>query len=128
MSFNFDWNYVSSGAPYVTISYNGLAFNSPSINLLGEPDEIVVGFDEKAMAIGVKDAGDMENVKRYKFKSRIKNGWVRIGCKDFVKYLSDISGIDFNPAKKYIAHYDKDEKYLYITVKKEVKDSDPNTK
>ena len=71
MSFNFDWNYVSSGAPYVTISYNGLAFNSPSINLLGEPDEIVVGFDEKAMAIGVKDAGDMENVKRYKFKSRI---------------------------------------------------------
>ncbi len=116
MSFNFDWNYVSAGAPYITISELGLAFNTPAISMLNNPDEVVVGFDEEKMTIGIKDSKGMENVKPYKFSSRIKNGWVRIGCKDFIKYLSSISGMKFNPAVKYIARYDKSISVLYITI------------
>ncbi|MCD8378315.1 MAG: hypothetical protein LUB59_05960 [Candidatus Gastranaerophilales bacterium] len=116
MNFKFDWNCVSAGAPYVTISSLGLAFNSPSINMLGCPENVVVGFDEKNMAIGIRKAEESETAKSYKFKSRIKNGWVRIGCKEFVKYLSELSGNVFSPAVRYIAKYDSDKEILYIII------------
>lgn len=37
MKFNFDWNCVAAGAPYITISELALGFNLPSISLLGIP-------------------------------------------------------------------------------------------
>ncbi len=116
MNFNFDWDYVSAGAPYITVSTFGLAFNTPSINLLGNPENIVVGFDKDSMAIGIREASPSESNRAYGFKNRVKNGWVRIGCKDFVKHLTTISGISFSPAKKYVAKFDEDEGILYITV------------
>jgi len=118
MGFNFDWNVVPAGAPYITISNLGLAFNAPAIKLLGNPEEVVVGFDEPQMIIGVMDAKSIENAKSYKFASRIRSGWIRIGCKDFVKYLTSISGISFSPAKKYLAKIDEETKTLYIVVEK----------
>ena len=116
MDFNFDWNYVAAGAPYVTISELGLAFNSPAITLLNNPEDVVVGFDKDRLAIGVMDAKGNPDVKSYKFYSRLNHGWIRIGCKDFVKYLSSISGISFSPAKKYLANFDDNKKILYITL------------
>lgn len=125
MNFDFDWNYIFAGAPYVTISELGLAFNTPAISLLGKPEEVVLGFDENKMTIGVKDAKGMEGAKVYTFFSRIRSGWVRIGCKDFVKYLSVISSIDFSRAKKFIAKYDKESQLLYITInEKEVEENE----
>jgi len=118
MDFNFDWNIVPAGAPYITISSSGLAFNYPSIKLLGNPEEVVVGFDERHMIIGVKDAKNMENAKAYKFASRVRSGWIRIGCKDFVKYLESISGVSFSPARKYSAKLDGATETLYIAVAK----------
>lgn len=128
MEFKFDWNYVSTGAPYVTISELGLAFNSPAISLLGNPENVVVGFDENQMAIGIKDAKSITNAKSYKFFSRVRTGWVRIGCKDFVKYLSAISGISFSPAKKFVARYDKEKQILYIIIDEREVAEDNKTK
>lgn len=54
MKFNFDWNYVAAGAPYITISGLALGFNAPSIALLGNPEEVIIGFDDQTMTIGVK--------------------------------------------------------------------------
>lgn len=116
MSFNFNWKYVSAGAPYITISELGIAFNTPAVSLLKNPENVVIGFDEENLAIGVTDANGMHDVKPYKFYSRLNHGWVRIGCKDFVKYLSSISGISFSPAKKYFAQLDEEKKVLYITL------------
>jgi len=124
MNFNFDWNFVPAGAPYITVSDLGLAFNSPAIKLLGNPEEVVVGFDEEQMTIGVKDAKNMGDAKAYKFSSRIRNGWVRIGCRDFVKYLSKISGLSFNPAKKFIARLDKETDTLFMVVDAEGDDEE----
>lgn len=87
MNFNFDWNYVQAGAPYVTISELSIGVNALAISALGNPEEVVVGFDEEQCTIGIKDATDMENVKSYKFYSRMKNGWIRIGCKDLIFFL-----------------------------------------
>lgn len=127
MSFNFDWNYVSSGAPYVTISELGLAFNTPAISLLKKPEEVVVGFDEEKLAIGVMDAKGMVDVKPYKFFGRLNHGWIRIGCKDFVKYLSTITRISFSPAKKYVARLDEEKKVLYITLEDGREDGEEKT-
>ena len=117
MTFNFDWDCVSAGAPYVTVSSLGLALNTPSINMIGSPDNVVIGFDEKNLTIGIRKADATDSSKSYKFKSRIKNGWVRLGCKEFINYLSELSGISFSPAIRYIAKHDPDEDILYITIR-----------
>lgn len=116
MSFNFNWNAVSGGAPYVTISTISIAFNSVSIDKLGDPRKVIVGFDEERCAIGVKAYSNEPNIKPYDFANRVKNGWVRIGCRDFIKYLSALTGIEFSPAKKYVARYDIKKQVLFVLV------------
>ncbi|MCH5252772.1 MAG: hypothetical protein J1F22_07340 [Lachnospiraceae bacterium] len=116
MEFNFDWNYISSGAPYITISELGLAFNSPAISMLGNPEKVILGFDLDNMTIGIKEYENELDIKSYDFLSRVRSGWIRIGCKDFVKNLSNITGLSFSPAIKYLAQYDKEAKILYITI------------
>lgn len=113
MKFNFHWNYVAAGAPYITINELALGFNTLSVSLLGNTEEVVVGFDEQTLMIGVKKYGGNENVKAYKFYSRIKNGWVRIecGCKDFIKYLSAFTGLQCSHAIRYVVKYDVENKF-----------------
>lgn len=116
MEFNFNWSYINDGAAYVTIGSYGLAFNSASISLLDEPEQVMIGFDIGKMTIGVKRYQNEKNVKPYDFASRARNGWVRIGCKDFVKNLSQLSGIDFTSSKRYLAKYDQAQDLLYVIV------------
>ena len=114
MSFNFNWSAVSGGAPYVTISSIALAFNSVSIEKLGSPERVVVGFDEAQCVIGVKAYLGEPNLKPYDFARRVKNGWVRLGCKDFIKYLETLIGTSFSPSKKFLARYDDKENILLV--------------
>lgn len=116
MKRNFDWNYVSAGAPYITISSTAIAVNSPAISLLGNPENVAVGFDEKNMMIGIIPHDGSNEVKSYKFLSRMKNGWVRVGCKDFIKYLTALTGKKFSPAVRYVAKHNSEENLLYISV------------
>lgn len=117
MSYNFNWSAVSGGAPYITLSSIGLAFNSVSIEKLDSPDKIIVGFDEENCVIGIKAYTNEENIKTYDFINRKKNGWIRIGCRDFMKYLKSLTNMSFSPAVKYIAQYDEEEKILMVHVK-----------
>ena len=118
--FNFNFEFVGSGAPIVTLSGLGIAFNPLSRSLLSYPDFINIGFDENKLAIGVKSHDVNSQIKSYEFEKKEKNGWVRIGCKDFVKYLSKISEIDFiSKAQQFFASYDENEKMLIIVVDKE---------
>lgn len=116
MKFNFDWNYISSGAPYITVSEYGLAFNSPAISILGNPEKVILGFDFENMTIGIKRYNNEESVKSYDFAKRMRNGWIRIGCKDFIKNLSNISQKSFAPAVKYLAQFDKEDQVMYIVI------------
>lgn len=117
VSFNFNWNAVSGGAPYVTVSNIAIAFNSVSIERLGSPEKIIIGFDEENCVIGIKAYCGEVGAKPYDFSTRIKSGWVRIGCRDFVKYLSALTGQSFSPAKKYIAHFSTPEQILYVLIR-----------
>lgn len=123
MDFNFDWNCVSAGAPYITISETGLGFNAPASAMLGNPERVAVGFDERNMIIGVKVYDESMDAKGYPFYSRMKNGWVRIGCRDFIKYLSSLSGEKFSPSVRYIAQFEREEQLLYIHVCKKADQS-----
>lgn len=116
MSYNFNWSAVSGGAPYVTISSIALAFNSFSIEKLGNPEKVIIGFDEKQCIIGVKAYSGEPNIKSYDFARKAKNGWVRLGCKDFIKYLESLIETSFSPSKKFVARYDDEEKILLVLV------------
>lgn len=124
MNFNFNWSAVSGGAPYVTFSSLGIAFNSVSIEKLGNPEKIIIGFDEAQCTIGVKAYKNEPVIKPYDFAERVKNGWIRIGCRDFIKYLQAISGIEFSPSKRYVATFDTETSILIVAVKGDYESGD----
>ncbi len=118
MDFSFDFSYLKNGAPVVTLSSLGIAFNKGAVTMLGSPNEVVVGYDEKKHAIGVRDAaGTDDSIPRFGFANRVRNDWVRIGAKDFVRHLSMVSKIDFiTKAKQFIPQYDSSTNTLVIIV------------
>ena len=103
----------------MTISSLGIAFNSTSIEKLGSPEKVIVGFDEENCAIGIKRYDGEDGMRPYEFANRVKNGWIRIGCKDFVKQLQSISGVDFSSAKRYMAKFITGDDVLVVLVKSE---------
>jgi len=118
--FNFNFSFVKSGAPIITLSSLGIAFNPLSRSMLGYPESIDIGFDEKKCALGIRPHEGDEIHSTYKFEGKEKNGWVRISAKDFVNYLAVLSGIDFiSKAKQFIATYDEDNKMLIVVIDKE---------
>jgi len=117
VEFTFDFQYIKNGAPIVTLSSLGIAFNRGAVDLLGSPDQVIVGYDEKNKAIGVRARGEDKDSPFFDFAPRVKKDWVRIGAKDFVKYLAKTSGIDFiTKAKQFIPDFDPKTKTLIIVV------------
>lgn len=57
MSFNFDFSYLKNGCPIVSLSSFGIAFNKGAIEALGTPDQVIIGFDQEACAIGIRARG-----------------------------------------------------------------------
>lgn len=114
--YNFDFSFVRSGAPIITLSSTGLAFNSIVRNMLNYPAEIDVGYDENANAIGICAHRPENAGKPYEFETRQKDGWVRISCRDFMRYLSQKNGIDFTKAKQFIPEFDSSTGMLIVIV------------
>ncbi len=120
MAYNFDFSYLKNGAPAVTLSSFGIAFNKGAIESLGVPDQVIIGYDQEKQAIGVRARGDDTDSPYYDFAPRVKNDWIRIGAKDFMKYLSRISRIDFlSKAKQFIAEFDEETQTLVIVIDEE---------
>jgi len=108
MSFNFDWNIVSGGGPNVTISKNGVAFNSAAMSKLGNPEQVVIGFDEEAFVLGVRPFYEGDNGRPYKFKNREDQSWARIGCREFLNYLQGLGRLDImGTARRYTPAFDE---------------------
>ena len=120
MAYNFDFSYLKNGAPAVTLSSFGIAFNKGAIESLGVPDQVIIGYDQEKQAIGVRARGDDTDSPYYDFAPSVKNDWIRIGAKDFMKYLSRISRIDFlSKAKQFIAEFDEETQTLVIVIDEE---------
>lgn len=120
MAYNFDFSYLKNGSPIVTLSAFGIAFNKGAIESLGVPDQVIIGYDQEQRAIGVRARGEDTIAPCYEFASRVKNDWIRIGAKDFMKYLSRISKIDFlSKAKQFVAEFDEETKTLIVVIDEE---------
>lgn len=117
MAYNFDFAYLKNGSPIVTLSAFGIAFNKGAIESLGVPDQVIIGYDQEQHAIGIRARGKDTTLPYYDFAPRIKNDWIRIGAKDFMKYLSRVSQIDFlTKSKQFLAEYDEDSQTLVVVV------------
>ena len=118
--YEFNFEFVGAGAPIVTLSSLGIAFNPVCRAMLGYPQKINIGFDEKKLVIGVKAHDPLSSLKSFYFENRVRNGWIRVGAKDYAKYLAMISKIDFlTKAKQFIATYDESKKMLIVKVSEE---------
>ena len=93
MDYSFDFKILKNVTPTVTLSSLGSAFNRGAVDMLGSPDQIIVGYDEKNKPIGVRPRGNDTTSPHFDFAPRVKHEWVRIGAKDFVKYLAKITKI-----------------------------------
>lgn len=61
--------------------------------------------------------GEDETSPSYEFARRIKNDWIRVGAKDFMKYLAKASGIDFlSKSKQFVAEFDLETETLIVVV------------
>ena len=120
VAYNFDFSYLKNGTPLVTLSSFGIAFNKGAIESLGVPAQVIIGYDQEQRAIGVRARGEDTTSPYYEFASRIKNDWIRIGAKDFVKHLSRTSKIDFlTKAKQFVADFDEETQTLIVVVDEE---------
>lgn len=119
-SYNFDFSFVRSGAPIVTLSSIGLAFNSGARSLLGYPNQVDIGFDERLNIIAVRPHDPSGNYPAYEFETREKNGWVRLSMRDFMKYLSLRTNIDFlTKSRQFLPEVDDETGMLLIVVDNE---------
>lgn len=117
MGYHFDFSYLRNGSPIVTLSSFGIAFNKGAIEMLGSPEQVNIGFDQEACAIGIRARGEDTTAPAYDFARRVKNDWIRIGAKDFMKYLAKISKIDFlTKAKQFVPEFDSDTQTLIVNV------------
>lgn len=118
MNYIFDFSYLKNGSPVVTLSALGISFNRGAVNLLSSPEEVVVGYDSANHAIGVRAAQAADtDVPRFHFASRVRNEWVRIGAKDFMKFLARDTNVNFlTKARQFIPEYDQGSQTLIVLV------------
>lgn len=81
--YHFDFSFVRSGPPVVTLSATGIAFNAGARALLGHPNQIDIGYDAQAKAIGVCAHDPASNSEPFEFEGRQKDGWGSHQCEGF---------------------------------------------
>ena len=113
----FDFSFVRSGPPVVTLSATGIAFNTGARALLGFPEYVDVGYDAKAKAIGVCAHRKDVSTEPFEFERREKDGWIRINAKEFSRYLEQQTGMNFREkAKQFLPEYDETNRMLIVVL------------
>lgn len=115
--YEFDFDFVRGGAPIVTLSAIGIAFNAGARSMLGHPAQVDIGYDERAHALAIRPHSVESDAPAYDFETRVKNGWIRISMRDFMKFLSLRTGIDFlTKAIQFIPELDEASGMLIVVV------------
>ena len=118
--YSFDFTFIRSGPPVVTLSATGIAFNAGARALLGFPESVDIGYDAKAKVIGVCPHRPETLAEPYEFEKREKDGWIRINAKEFSRYLEQQTGMKFREkAKQFLPEYDEPNKMLIIVLDEE---------
>lgn len=117
------WGSPKGSMPTINISSYGFQFNKPAIDLLGKPKGIKIGFDKEKEKIYFMAMDDLKKEKVYKFTGRLKTskGYIRIGNKNFLRYVSSIIGIDLLNKTRQFALIKESKNICYINLKDEIK-------
>jgi len=112
----YEWYSPTIGAPVVSLAEYGITFNNGAIEIMGKPEYVILGYNEEKKLIGVKPCDENEENK-IEFYKKIRNKYIRLANKDFIRFLKSRISEDIkieNKAKRYVAKWDKVEKILYI--------------
>ncbi|MBA7497895.1 hypothetical protein ES704_00629 [subsurface metagenome] len=118
----YEWYSPTTGAPVVSVAEYGITFNNGAIEMMGKPEYVILGYDEENKFIGVKPC-DVNEENRIEFYKKMKNKYIRLANKDFIRFLKSIISEDIkieSKAKRYVAKWDKEEKILYIDLNSQI--------
>lgn len=105
MDFNVEWYSPNLGTPIVSLAEYGIVFNKATIVSLGTPHSIKIGFDREKkyiIVVGVTESESTEDA--FVFKSKEKNGFIRINNKDFIRFvLRYCPEIKLDKAKRFLS-------------------------
>jgi|Wag4MinimDraft_17_1082658.scaffolds.fasta_scaffold00368_1 hypothetical protein len=109
------WSSQSSGAPIVTIATYGITFNSSTIDLMNKPKRIKMGYSPNSNKVLVKPTNEQDG-KSFEFAAREKKrGYIRIGNKDFVKYIANQSNLPLiKDSIRFPAEWDSQNQLLIV--------------
>lgn len=119
--FEFEYFNPALGAITVSIAEYGLTFSKAAVEVLGRPQYIMLAYDKNKRIVGVVPVEEGEN-KKIEFISKIKNGYVRINTKDFVRFLMkhfpDAPQMFGNKATRYFSYWDDELEVLIVDLKR----------
>lgn len=123
------WSSQSSGAPIVTIATYGITFNSSTIELMNTPERIKMGYSPKSNKVLIKPSNKNDS-KSFKFAAREKKrGYIRIGNKDFVKYIANQSNLPLiENSIRFPAEWDSQNNILVVDLNNPIDDKYKNLK
>lgn len=121
--FEFDFFDPSLGSVTVSVAEYGLTFSRAAVEVLGRPNYIMLAYDKNKCVIGVVPVEKSET-RKIEFISKVKNGYVRINTKDFIrflmKYYPDDAQMFGSKATRYFSYWDENNKALIVDLKRPI--------
>ena len=120
MSVNFEWFNPKVGTPIVSLASYGITFSKSAVQLMGTPDYVMLGFNRTGRIVGVKICDKTEE-RKIPFAEKMRNGYVRLNAKDFIRHIISSTGCEHDFGKevtRYIGTWLQDEKLMLIDLNK----------
>jgi len=117
---DFEWYYPNSELLKVSISDTSITFYNETVEAMGTPKYILLGFNEDNKVIGVK-ACETQVDNSLAFSLKQKNSYIRINDIKFIRFIKSRLGeghIEKSKQQRYSAKWDKEKEILYIFLEK----------
>lgn len=114
------YNAKTGSAPIVSLATYGVTFSSGALDMLDNPQFIMMGFDKDKNSIVVQPCSQ-ENDNTIEFIAKKRNGYVRISNKDFIRFIESVTDDTVKITKnaaKYLAKWDNNENLLLVSLDK----------
>jgi len=119
--FEFEYFNPALGAITVSIAEYGLTFSKAAVEVLGKPQYVMLAYDKNKRIVGVIPVDETED-KKIEFISKMKNGYVRINNKDFVRFLMkhfpDAPQMFSKKSNRYFSYWEDESSALIVDLKR----------
>lgn len=109
----FEWYIPKNKNNYISIAKYGLTFSNSAIDMMGNPEYVMIGYDKNNNVLAIKTCSKDER-KGMRLNKLGKNINIRLANRGLISYLIR-EGVDIeNKAKKYNVRYDKEKGIYYL--------------